>query len=286
MDNIYSAYHYACKTKKDREAIEALKPQIEEVASKAIFGNIGDIKYTARTEEPNGCVWCNGRQFAKADLETVYQMLVDGKLQAVTMDVYDSTVSTNGSCGFFGLDTENQTFKVPTLTDVYIKSGQAAQTFGAESLPNITGTVYCSNHSLAVGIGNSTSNSALYTEGSSRGASIAGNSGSDWNKDLNINASRSSSTYQNGAKVNPDHVKYRACIVLFLAEKESSIADWTNQLNTLTAERVSQINTTADTRTSQLTGLADNRTDQLNSLADDLKEELVAYGAITINYLE
>ena len=284
MDNIYSAYHYACKTKKDREAIEALKPQIEEVASKAIFGNIGDIKYTARTEEPNGCVWCDGRQFAKADLETVYQMLVDGKLQAVTMDVYDSTVSTNGSCGFFGLDTANQTFKVPTLTDVYIKSGQAAQTFGAESLPNITG-----QFSVRAGVdanANTEFNGSTWYKGRGAATAIVSTTGSSESVIIGLDASRSSSTYKTGAKVNPDHVKYRACVVLFFAEKESSIADWTNQLNTLTVECKSQINATADTRTSQLTGLADNRTDQLNSLADDLKEELVAYGAITINYLE
>lgn len=267
--------------------IEESIEKAEKISDKVVFGNIGDIKYTARTEEPNGCVWCNGRQFAKADLETVYQMLVDGKLQAVTMDVYDSTVSTNGSCGFFGLDTENQVFKVPTLTDVYIKSGQAAQTFGAESLPNITGEFrnYGWNVSLVV---DTEASGALYRSGTPRGilTSVSGSSGSTYKDGFSIDASRVSSAYQDGAKVNPDHVKYRACVVLFFTEKEMSIVNWTNEINNLTVECTSQINDTADTRTSQLTGLADSRESQLNNLAEELKEELVNYGAITISYEE
>lgn len=239
-DNIYSAYHYSCKTKADREAIEALKPQIDEVASRAVFGNIGDIKYTARTEEPNGCVWCNGKQFAKADFETVYQMLVDGKLQAVTMDVYDSTVSTNKSCGFFGLDTVNEVFKVPTLTDVYLKAGQAAQTFGAESLPQHT-------HTGTVALQGTFDNYNTGYYNQFAGADYSSGRGTGTLK----TGGASSGVYKDNAKVNPDHVKYRACVVLYTTEKEASIINWTNQLNTLT---------------------------------EQLKKDLVSYGSTTITY--
>lgn len=87
-----------------------------------------------------------------------------------------------------------------------------------EALPNITGTVYCSSHSLAVGLGNSSDNSALYTDGSSKGASIAGNSGSDWNKDLSINASRCSSAYKNNAHVQQEAIQYPYYIQVNLTE--------------------------------------------------------------------
>ena len=84
-----------------------------------------------------------------------------------------------------------------------VKGDQVAGTTVEAGLPNITGTVYCSSHSLAVGIGNSNSNSALYTEGSSQGASTAGVSGSGFPKDLNIDASRSSSIYGKSSTVQP-----------------------------------------------------------------------------------
>ena len=102
MDNIYSAYHYACKTKADREAIEALAPKVLEAADKAAFGNIGDIKYTLRTTVPNGGAWCDGASYAKEDYPDVYKLLTDGKLVSVDMTTFDSSVNLNGSCGFFG----------------------------------------------------------------------------------------------------------------------------------------------------------------------------------------
>lgn len=108
---------------------------------KSSFGNIGDIEYTSRTDVPNGGAWCDGALYTKAQFPDVYQMLVDGKLQSTTVSKFDSTVSANGSCGFFGLDTANERFKVPMLKDVYLKAGQAPSMFGAESLPNVKGSV-------------------------------------------------------------------------------------------------------------------------------------------------
>lgn len=246
-DNIYSTYHYYMKTKKQKEAVDEIAPRIINAAERAIVGNVGDIKYTARTDVPYGGYWCNGQIVSKAELENVYQMLLDGKLQYVDMATYDSIISSKGSCGFFGLDTENQIFKVPTLTDVYIKSGQAALEFGAESLPNITGI---SNGYCTSGTENGTDTSGcIYNIVYDTGQGAASNG--SWQSKFGIDASRSSSTYKNGAKVNPDHVKYRAYIVLFSSEKELAIANWTTQLNKLT---------------------------------EQLKKELIAHGGATIIY--
>lgn len=180
---------------------------------------IGSIGYTLRTEVPEGGAWCDGALYTKAQFPDVYQMLVDGKLQSTTVSEFDSSVSANGSCGFFGLDTANERFKVPLLKDVYIKAGQAPSMFGAESLPNITGTAY----NILMGL-----NQTPYGDGALN-ATKTGNegvSGNDYNRRGNISfdASRSSSTYQNGAKVNPDHVVYRAYVVLYASAAEASVA--------------------------------------------------------------
>ena len=185
---------------------------------KSSFGNIGDIEYTSRTDVPNGGAWCDGALYTKAQFPDVYQMLVDGKLQSTTVSKFDSTVSANGSCGFFGLDTANERFKVPMLKDVYIKAGQAPSMFGAESLPNVKGEVGT--------IGNY-NNTGVVTGAFKRGeknvhAADAGNV--VWFYNATFDASRSSSTYKNGAKVQPDHVVYRAYVVLYTGAVEASVA--------------------------------------------------------------
>lgn len=185
---------------------------------KSSFGNISDIKYTSRTDVPNGGAWCDGALYTKAQFPDVYQMLVDGKLQSTTVSKFDSTVSANGSCGFFGLDTANERFKVPMLKDVYLKAGQAPSMFGAESLPNIKGRVG------TIGNYNNTAEvtGAFKRDGKSVHAVDGGNM--VWFYNATFDASRSSSTYKNGAKVQPDHVVYRAYVVLYTSAVEASVA--------------------------------------------------------------
>ena len=182
------------------------------------YGNIGDIKYSMRTEVPYGGAWCDGTMYTKTQLPDLYDMLVNGDLQTVAISEYESQISSNGVCGFFGLDTSNERFKVPTLKDIYIKAGQTPSVFGAESLPNITGSLtndYSSfaSASGAFGISNQTN---VYASGNI----ISGN------RILSIDASRSSSTYQDNAKVNPDHIVYRAYVVVFTAVEDSTKATW------------------------------------------------------------
>lgn len=184
---------------------------------KSSFGNIGDIEYTSRTDVPNGGAWCDGVLYTKAQFPDVYQMLVDGKLKSTTVSEFDSKVSTNGSCGFFGLDTANERFKVPMLKDVYIKAGQAPSMFGAESLPNVKGEVGT--------IGNY-NNTGVVTGAFKRGKNVhAADAGNVvWFYNATFDASRSSSTYKDMAKVQPDHVVYRAYVVLYSSAVEASVA--------------------------------------------------------------
>ena len=184
----------------------------EAAAAKASFGNIGDIKYTARTDVPNGGVWCDGGEYTQAQFPDVYQLLVDGKLKSTTLSDYNSKITQYKSCGFFGLDTSAKKFKVPTLTNVYIKSGQSPVLFGAESLPNITGNIGSTVDNLSNGaFAPTTQGGIVYRTG-----------GGTYNH--SFNASRSSSTYKDGAKVNPDHVVYRAYVVLYTSSAGASEA--------------------------------------------------------------
>ena len=197
----------------------------EDSTVKSSFGNIGDINHTTSTEVPLGGAWCDGALYTKAQFPDVYQMLVDGKLQSTTVSAFDSIVSANGSCGFFGLDTANERFKVPLLKDVYIKAGQAPSIFGAESLPNITGSTYIREaHGSLQGLQGT--QGCMYADD----AGVVENATGGYDKADNIprhliiDASRSSSTYRNNTKVNSDHVVYRAYVVLYATAAEASVA--------------------------------------------------------------
>ena len=192
--------------------------EYEDSTVKSSFGNIGDIEYTSRTDVPNGGAWCDGALYTKAQFPDVYQMLVDGKLQSTTVSNFDSTVSANGSCGFFGLDTANERFKVPMLKDVYLKAGQAPSMFGAESLPNIEGRIGTVGHYNNT----DTVTGAFKRDAKNAHAVDAGNV--VWFYNVTFNASRSSAIYKTGAKVQPDHVVYRAYIVLYNSAVEASVA--------------------------------------------------------------
>lgn len=183
---------------------------------------IGSIGYTLRTEVPEGGAWCDGAEYTQAMFPDIYQMLVDGKLQSTTYQNFTSSVSTNGSCGFFALDSSAQKFKVPLLTNVYLKAGQAPSMFGAESLPNITGTFRGRNAYNGDGEGAIVSGAFKTRKETTTvlGAQQSGTNNYSWVFD----ASRSSSAYQDGAKVNPDHVVYRAYVVLYASAAEASVA--------------------------------------------------------------
>ena len=193
--------------------------EASQYAISASFGNIGDICPTTSTVVPNGGAWCDGAEYTKAAFPDMYARLVAGKNISVSIDTFNELVNTYGSCSFFGLNTETESFKVPLLKDVYIKAGDTPLAFGAESLPNITGT--------SPSIGDENDNSAakytgalsLDNDGSS--TKLASLSQNNYPNYIQFDASVSSPTYQDGAKVNPD---YRAYVVLYSSAAEASEA--------------------------------------------------------------
>lgn len=206
-----------------------------EAATKASFGNIGDIKYTIRTDVPNGGAWCDGSEYTKAAFPDIYQMLVDGKISYTDYTSFSESISENGSCGFFALDEDNEKFKVPLLKDVYLKAGDVPNMFGSESLPNITGSL-----SPIMGRLETTPVGSGFVYANNAGAETLGAGAFNLNiGSVNFNASRNSSTYQEGAKVNPDHVVYRAYVVLYSSAAEASETQAQEFINAL-ANKVSK----------------------------------------------
>lgn len=208
------------------------KFQYYDASTRNSYGNIGDIKYTMRTDLPYGGAWCDGTLYTKAQLPDLYTMLTEGKLLTKTLDEYNALVTSNGSCGFFGLDEANERFKVPTIKDVYLKVGDAnLAEFSAESLPNITGRIGNGGSDL-YGIFYPNSPSGAFTlekGGKTLLESVSGYT--DRYIYANFNASNSSPTYQDGAKVNPDHICYRAYVVVYTAVEDDTMATWNMKAN-------------------------------------------------------
>ena len=229
----YSALHWAKKAEKALESFETLLPKAEEAANKAFWGNIGDIKYTARTTVPNGGAWCDGSTYAKADFEAVYKMLTEGTMIAVDMAEYDSLVAEKGSCGFFGLDTTTETFKVPTIPAMLLTKEQAAVVGNGMTLGLTDGTIntglYHADIPALIG------RAGAY--GSEVGTPATVTTTFDDGKAIGITTDPTKS----GIVANLDVVEYRAYIVLFTAEKELSVVDWTNRINEVAEERMAEL---------------------------------------------
>lgn len=168
----------------------------------------GDIYYTAYNELVNekaltvetSTETIAGIQITYYRTPKNYKIVLADQADFVSL-VYQST----GAAWYYILDEENKRFKLPRNSRY--ESGtktEYAGDFGAESLPNITGST-----------GNSVQFAVTTFEFDAEGAifrtvettSIAGASGRHYTKaTVGLDASRSSSTYQDNAKVNPEHV--------------------------------------------------------------------------------
>lgn len=204
----------------------------QDYAWQVVRRNIGDIFYTSRMDtELNGAVEANGAQYNVADFtgeQAVPALLAAGKLPYVSITDFDACVTANGSCRAFGWDGSDATvFKVPKLNDVYIQAGTAASAgeFISESLPNIVGST---GFSLVVPTSGVASGAFKKSTVSSVGVSSGGNNyGSGV---LNLDASDSSAVYQNGAKVRPDSVHYRAMVQIATSASDEALETCTGVL--------------------------------------------------------
>lgn len=117
---------------------------------------------------------------------------------ACTEEEYNADLLAYGQCGKFVIGTDY--VRIPKITrfiGATITLSEIGKTY-KESLPNITGTITPLNTGQSSG---------AFTVASSGGTGTA-TSGANAYRQITFDASRSSSTYQDGAKVQPDHTKY------------------------------------------------------------------------------
>lgn len=139
-----------------------------------------------------------------------------GNWFACSEEEYNLDISTYGQCGKFVVS--NDYIRIPTITrfiGATITLSEIGKTY-KESLPNITGDFLpyggsgnyvgmCKSDGLYKG---------AFKKGSQNVEITLQNVGGVSSSSLGFDASLSSSTYQNGAKVQPDHTKYPYYMVI------------------------------------------------------------------------
>lgn len=132
----------------------------------------------------------------------VVEQVQSGNWFACSEEEYNADVSTYGQCGKFVVGADY--VRIPKITrfvGATITLSEIGKTY-AESLPNITGELVEFVH----GKESHTSSGAFKTTFTANG-NIGSGSGISYDN-TDFDASLSSSTYQDGAKVQPDHTKF------------------------------------------------------------------------------
>jgi hypothetical protein len=162
---------------------------------------------------PEGTLPCNGSEYDKATALTFYDnYLLTDKILTCTYSEYDADIATYGQCVKFALDTVNEKFKTPTIKDgSYLTQALNDSELGKvynESLPNIEGDI----STVASYNGNDAGTGSFKTTQKNSGIMSTGGA-YQWLQ-VNFDASRSSSTYQDGAKVQGDNARVRFFVVI------------------------------------------------------------------------
>ena len=187
---------------------------------------VGEIFFTTRTDALQGAVECNGGTYDTTDFsgaQSIGELLEAGKVPYVSLATYATLLATNGSVGVFGWDGIGTTaFRVPSLNDIFIETGTAAQIgdYLAPGAPDIQGTFDAkSNDGTATGAFRSTS------LGSDKGYQ------GDWhNYRFSFKASDSNGVYGNSATIQPNAVRYRAMVQLAISATDEAVETCTGVL--------------------------------------------------------
>jgi hypothetical protein len=155
----------------------------------------------------------DGKTLSKQGTYRAFCAKVEKQVQAsnwyaCTEEEYNADLLAYGQCGKFVIGTDY--VRIPTITrfiGATITLSEIGKTY-KESLPNITDEFTTQNDKFCTGTGAfvASGNVTRYTVNIASGGSGANGESFD--------ASRSSSTYQNGAKVQPDHTKYPYYMVI------------------------------------------------------------------------
>ncbi len=231
---------------------EAKNNAIAEINEHSMINNVGDIFYTTRLDtELHGAVECNGGTYNTEDYtgeQSVGNLLANGSLPYVSLEEYESLVTTNGSCRAFGWSGGAE-FRVPTLSGLMLTKEQAAVVGNGMSLGLTNGT---NNAGLVIRYDN-TDGSRLGGNIPSYGSSVgttASNSG--YTNEL-MSLGITTDPTKSGIVANLDVIEYRAMIVLATGVKEVSIQDYTRQLTETTNRQIAKITQAGEIELSKIT---------------------------------
>lgn len=193
--------------------------------------NVGDVFRTMRTDDAlSGAVECNGATYDTSDFEgeqSIGVLLEDSKVPYVSLSDYETILATNGSVGVFGWDGEGTTtFRVPSLNDIFIETGTAAQIgdYLAPKIPNVKGYFGVNGAWIEADNG-------LF-KASSQGNISHGWDGKSTKKTrFSFDASDISGVYDDSATtVQPNAVRYRAMVQLAVSTTDEALETCTQVL--------------------------------------------------------
>lgn len=192
----------------------------------------GQLSYFARTDIPTGWLRCDGTQYTKSSFPNFWDnYLTQNKLPTCSYADYATEISDNGNCGKFAVDLVNLTFKVPTIQgQIFISQALASGDIGkfnAESLPNITGAFSATAYMKDMSVSES-----FYDKGGEGGS--VGSTGGAWKRFYGFDASRSSSAYQDGAKVQPNNLQFPILVCVANVQVPVSEAQYNGFISNLT----------------------------------------------------
>lgn len=204
----------------------------------------------------NGAYDCDGREFNADDFQgdnNPYDLLVAGKAPTVTYAKYSeiTSASGDGNCGYFGLDTINRKFKVPTITrflEPGWKDGSGNVVVGKDveaGLPDIEGNlnnVYCVSRDSAVNTGAFASSpqwssDSSYVDGTAPNWNITAN-GSELFITPEFKAANHNSIYGNSTTVQPNSIKVRVMVQLSNVKPELSLNSFKTDIDNYIGKNV------------------------------------------------
>lgn len=148
----------------------------------------------------------------------------------------EKTTSKLGQCGRFVVDDSAGTIRLPLVININGLTDLAnCGVLRNESLPNITGTKVSD-----CGDANTDDTGALYTTNARTNSWWSGATNVTRRYDLNFDASRSSSTYQNNAPVQQEAIQYPYVIVVNTGVEEAERPINNYQVNNVYAYGMSQ----------------------------------------------
>ncbi len=195
----------------------------------AVGRNVGDFFWTWRKDSAlNGAYQCSGQEFNKSDFvgdTNPYDLLVAGSIPSLSYEDYATAIENEGVCGYFGLDTVNQKFKLPKINEVFVEAGDLT-TLGLyikAGLPNIVGDLMTNGNSF-------TAISGAFATRSQISNLSGGHSAATEYGNLTFDASHSNPIYGNNDTVQPKAIKLRPMVQLATGADESSLANTTQCL--------------------------------------------------------